>query len=69
MRRRKETPGNRFDFYAPVTLAVAFFMAAGEARGLTPAGPPLEAFAAPSLADVSLMVAESTVFCRRKKLF
>lgn len=58
----------KFNFYAPVAFAVAFLMAAGEARGLTPVGPPLEALAAPSRADVSLMVAESTVFCRRKKL-
>lgn len=43
-------------------------MAAGEARGLTPVGPPPAALAAPSRADVSLMVAESTVFWRRKKL-
>ena len=43
-------------------------MAAGEASGRTPVGPPLEALPAPSRADVSLMVAESTVFWRRKKL-
>ena len=43
-------------------------MAAGEARGRTPVGPPPVALAAPSRADVSLIVAESTVFCRRKKL-
>ena len=42
-------------------------MAAGEASGRTPVGPPLEALPAPSRADVSLMVAESTVFWRRKK--
>jgi hypothetical protein len=48
--------------YVPVGLAVAFFMAAGEASGRTPVGPPLEALPAPSRADVSLMVAESTVF-------
>jgi len=51
-----------------VALAVAFLMAAGEARGRTPVGPPPVALAAPSRADVSLIVAESTVFCRRKKL-
>ncbi len=50
-------------------LAVAFLMAAGEASGRTPVGPPPpDALAAPSRADVSLMVAESTVFWRRKKL-
>ena len=49
-------------------VAVAFLRAAGEARGRTPAGPALEALAAPSRADVSLIVAESTVFWRRKKL-
>ena len=49
-------------------MAVAFLMAAGEASGRTPVGPPLDALAAPSRADVSLIVAESTVFCRRKKL-
>lgn len=55
---------------APVLpeVAVAFLRAAGEARGRTPAGPALDAFAAPSRAEVSLIVAESTVFCRRKKL-
>ena len=47
----------------PVALAVAFLMAAGEANGRTPVGPPLEALAAPRRADAaSLMVAESTVF-------
>lgn len=49
-------------------VAVAFLRAAGEARGRTPAGPALDALAAPSRAEVSLIVAESTVFCRRKKL-
>ena len=48
-------------------VAVAFLRAAGDARGRTPAGPALDALAAPSRADVSLIVAESTVFCRRKK--
>lgn len=52
---------------SPVALAVAFFMADGEARGRTPVGVPA-ALAAPILVDVSLMVAESTVFWRRKKL-
>lgn len=54
---------------APVlpAVAVAFLRAAGDARGRTPAGPALDALAAPSRADVSLIVAESTVFCRRKK--
>lgn len=52
----------------PVALAVAFLMADGEARGRTPVGVPAAALAAPIRADVSLMVAESTVFWRRKKL-
>lgn len=43
-------------------------MADGEASGRTPVGVPAAAFAAPIRADVSLMVAESTVFWRRKKL-
>ena len=53
-----------------MVLAVAFLMAAGDASGLTPAEAAPEALeeeAAASLADVSLMVAESTVFWRRKK--
>ena len=60
--REKKKGGKWRTSDLPVALAVAFLMAAGDAKGRTPVGPPLEALPAPSRADVSLMVAESTVF-------